>query len=220
MIKKIIILLIVVTATTPCFAQCHGYTNKPIKIEVIKDYGDVVLNDTLSREDFDKYAGRAYHHHKDTTGLTVATFNMSVEATGTQVTASESEYSCVYLDLIRLYLAYEDIHVLIDNKYKKGSCQYSVILEHEKKHVAVHKKSLDYYAPYISGAMEKAAREIGPRIMKNSENVEDVLAGLSEDLMYEVSDMLDFFERERDKANARLDTNESYEKERSLCDSW
>ncbi len=217
--KKIILILSLVLLCNPVYAACSGYKNN-IEIEVIKDYGEIVFNDTLSSEEFGNYTGKLYNRYHDTMGLTVASFNMSVESTGTQVYYPDSDFACVYLDKVKLYLSYDDIYVLIDKKYKKGSCQYNVILKHEKKHVAVHKKSLDYYTPYIREALIKAAKEMEPRVMTNDENVEDVLSLLSSDLMDSVAETLDFFEEERIRANAELDTEENYEKERQQCDSW
>lgn len=217
--KKIGLIILFLSFACRGYAQCPGYADD-IEIEVIKDYGKVIFDDTQPRTAFKDVAGGGHSFHKDTTGLTVANFNMSVEASGTQVSVHDSDYACVYLDKIKLYLTYDNIYVMIDNMYRKGGCQYEVILEHEKKHVAVHKKSLDYYAPYITGAMEKAAKNLGPRIMRRDEDVEAVLSVLTEELMGKVSGMLDFFEEERNKANARLDTVENYEEERKKCAYW
>lgn len=194
--------------------------NNNIEIEVIKDYGQVVFDDSKSKKDFQKVANSITHYHHNTAGLTVAMFNVSVEAEGLQLSDSNSEYACVHLEKLKLYLTYDNVYVLIDKMYPKASCQYKVILEHEKKHVAIHKKALDFYAPRIAKALEQAAKNMVPRVMKKSDNVKEVLSTLSDKLVGQISGTLDEFETARDKANDNLDTKESYEEEYKKCDSW
>ena len=199
-------------------AECPSYDSK-IDIRVIKDYGKLVYDHTKSSDEFYKVAGSGFGSH--TRGLTIADFNLSVRADASNYTYDDKE-NCVYLDAVDLEMSYNQILVLIDKRYKKSSCEYKVILDHENKHVAVHKKSLDYYAPYIIGAMEKALYNLEPMPVRSGKkkDVEEAVNTIIDDLMDKISGMLDFFEEERNRANDKLDTQENYEKEHALCRNW
>lgn len=77
-----------------------------------------------------------------------------------QETYPSLNIGCLYLDSIKVDLHMKPV-IYVSKAYKKGSCMYNSVLEHEKKHVAVDQALMVKYRAIMMAALERALAELG-----------------------------------------------------------
>lgn len=124
---------------------------------------------------------------------------------------------CVGLKHAEMTIGYDRIDVYVDRRYRPGSCQYQVILEHENQHVSNFRNILGTYLPVIrrrladeaaaAPAISAGTMSAGARHFVNL--LRDRLTPLIEQMQAEMA-----------AADARLDTADSYRATQARCDGW
>jgi len=129
----------------------------------------------------------------------------------------ESGKVCAALRTVDATFGYAEITVFIARKYKKGSCQYRTVLQHENTHVAIHRKYLKKYADRMRRRLTSTANKAGVIF---APTVQQVKTAFRKRLEKAVDQLTEEFSRELDAANARIDTPENYRRENKKCPSW
>ncbi len=81
------------------------------------------------------------------------------------------KYFCVFLDSVDVTVGFYDFDIYIDKKYKKDSCEYNAVLEHENHHINDAVKAFDKIFPEIEKDLYDVVKDIQPIY---TENVDDV----------------------------------------------
>ncbi len=187
-----------------------------VNVTVTKDFGRVVYDHSKSRSQFSTMTKKPVS--KDTLGLTLA--NLQIEVATKVSTSKVAGGYLAYLSDVNVKMYYGDIIVLIDKKYKRGTCQYEVIAAHEDKHVEISRTVMNFYAPYIQKEIEKIIKNIEPEVIRNPANASSLNIKYSRIIQNGLNPMLALIEEQLDKGNSKLDTPEEYKKESAKCDSW
>lgn len=124
---------------------------------------------------------------------------------------------CAALRTVDATFGYAEITVFIARKYKKGSCQYRTVLQHENTHVAIHRKYLTKYADRMRRRLTTTANKAGVIFAPSVRQAKETFRKRLEKA---IDQMTEEFSRELDAANARIDTPENYRRENKRCPSW
>lgn len=179
--------------------------------------GKVEYITNLSREEFlekEKQTSMS----ENTLGLTVSKLTTTYKAT--PLLRKKGNKACISIKKIVFTLEPEYIRVYIDSKYKRNSCEYKVIKEHEKFHVDVTQQAINFFKKDIELAIKKAAKKIRPEYVYSSERASNILHKQANQIIQEISPLLDHINKKIKEKNAVIDTPESYRETTSLCKNW
>jgi hypothetical protein len=126
---------------------------------------------------------------------------------------------CIVLDSVEVVWRLEDMRVDIANDYHAGSCAYAMIREHEDTHVRLTREAFARSTNDMRRTIIAALRDFAvmPSSASSAEMaVQDMVARLQSRLNPVVQD----FQRESNRANAGIDTKESYARVRARCRDW
>ena len=124
---------------------------------------------------------------------------------------------CGYLDSVRASLGYDQLVVYIASKYRPGSCHYRSIMEHEKLHVLVFRRTLQRFSPRLNRRLKTAAANQRAVVAPNADLA---AAEFKKRLRREVQPLFKEMNRELNRANAKLDTPANYKREQARCNNW
>ena len=118
-----------------------------------------------------------------------------------------------------MQLIYKSIEVYVAREYKRGSCEYKAVLRHEQEHVAIARRNLEKYKPKVRHALTSLLLPTPDRPIKlasseqNEEALQSLLARILDPVYQEMQEDLE-------RAQAAIDTPESYAKVRAQCSNW
>lgn len=197
-------------------AQCRS-VEVPVKVNLAKGFGRVVYDHSKARKEFAGAVGADSSMH-DTLGLTKAELMVNGTAEN-RIVKVEGGY-CVVLSAVNMQLFYEDILVLIDRKYPVGSCEYNTVVRHENQHVAIARKVLDFYSPYVKLEIEKITAKMGAKFYASERAAQRAAGGSIQHISRELEPMMELIQEQLEKGNRQFDTHEKYREETSRCSNW
>lgn len=147
-------------------------------------------------------------------GLTAANFRIKYDAEFEGLVEAK-----VNLKKFSLFIGYENLDVLIDDKYKKTSCEYKAIKEHEKGHVKIYQEELKYYGNML-------ITEIKNKIFDNIEllqNKSKTEIEMNLNAIFNSQSVLvlkDKLQQVLIAKNQEYDSQEEYIRVNKLCNNW
>ncbi|MRG73787.1 hypothetical protein GH722_18660 [Alphaproteobacteria bacterium HT1-32] len=124
---------------------------------------------------------------------------------------------CFRARQVNLSVGYDRITVLIDRKYVSRSCEYSVILDHENRHVEILRESVDLVAEEMRAALQRGLRLRGAAAGATQNQARQALGRVVTEMMRPyIKQMSDY----RRTQNAAIDTPASYDQSRRECQNW
>lgn len=179
--------------------------------------GSVSYDFTRSREELQGMGtGISSGRNRFISGLTSA--KISYNLGGNFMTIREpSGAVCIWPNGVKARIGYDATTIYVDNRYIRGSCENSAVLEHEYEHLRINRETLARYAPVIRVNLQAVINRIFP-IMAGSEKEAQAQAFkvLSDALTSNITAM----EQERDRLHAVLDSPAGYERVRKQCGLW
>jgi hypothetical protein len=154
-----------------------------------------------------------------TMGLTMAEFFISYDFKIRDYAVPDGH--CLSITKLNFSMGYKSLDVLIDNKYRQGSCEYSAIREHESVHVRIHMDKLNEYIPKIRDEIRIVSMNLPPlHVLKVSRRevdsaVRDAIMGNER-----IDTIVQKFKGDLDLFNGVLDTPEEYKHVSGLCRNW
>jgi len=124
---------------------------------------------------------------------------------------------CATAGAVEAELGYGDITVYVDKRYRKGSCQYRSVIEHENEHVAIFRNTLDRYAPRLEDRLTQAAEKLKPVAANTPDQAAE---RLKKALQRQMEPLFKEMNRTLDSKNNSIDTAASYEREQARCSKW
>jgi hypothetical protein len=107
--------------------------------------------------------------------------------------------------------------VYVAQEYKAGSCEYAVVLEHEREHVAIYQRVMKEYSRKIQQAVSRSAQHMPSVTAATAAAAGKQLQGqLSNAAKAVMKDMDLAMERE----HGRLDSPASYRATQARCRNW
>lgn len=124
---------------------------------------------------------------------------------------------CVGLKDVEMILGYGRITVYVDRRYRPGSCEYAVILEHEQQHVQNFKSNLANYIPQIRSRLEDEVRRLTPRTAGSVKSGADRFV---RELRQRMAPLLNQMQSDMSRGDRLIDTPESYRASQARCSNW
>lgn len=198
----------------------HAAAGPQVRIEF--DYGRVGYDMSRNGQQlgllFGKYGGRAKGLSFHTRGLTLYAFGADWEMV-TDVTHQGSRSMVAPRALIGR-VGFGDMTVMVDSKYRPGSCEHTNVLEHEHNHVEINRTSLKFYGPYILEKAQAVAATIQPIRVGGRMEPRQAIEAMLDDFTGKVTPVLDFATQERNKFHKKLDSEVSYAWTEAQCRNW
>lgn len=149
-------------------------------------------------------------------GLTVAEFGFELSVSVRAQQASDGRY-CAAITEVDATMGYSTIDVYVAREFPRASCQFSAIVDHERRHVVVFQQTLRDYADEVRRTL-RASAEAQPAIIARSPR--EAALAFRNALRRNLETMVRRIGRVLDERNARLDTPQSYAREQENCGSW
>ncbi|MEQ8664224.1 MAG: hypothetical protein RIC16_00730 [Rhodospirillales bacterium] len=197
-------------------AECRNESAPPVQLQVAS--GDVRYIESADRNRLRRLHGQNSRPLAGwgPIGLTVAELGLSVAVSVRSELLSDGRY-CSTLNAVDATVGYDVIDVYIAREYPRGSCQYSVILDHERRHVVVFQSTLDEYVPTLQRLLEEKSAAVEPIMGRNRKRA---ARKMQTDIQTAVKELLNQISKTLDVRNARLDTGDRYRQEQEQCLNW
>jgi len=149
-------------------------------------------------------------------GLTQTEFGYVINTSATFTPVSGGGY-CAYPVSFDLSVGFSDFLVLIDRQYRRGSCEFAAIRDHELTHVTLYRSNLSRFLPLIRRQARIAAAAVKTIAVGDPDSG---ARALQDQMQRSINPLIARLNREADVANARIDTAKSYRNVHMLCDNW
>lgn len=181
--------------------------------------GNLRYHDGFSSQQIASLSGTAGHRLGPLwtpTGLTLADNRYELKTSTKIYDLGHGRY-CAVLTQAQLFLGFREIDVYVSNKYRRGSCEYESILNHENRHVQIFRDTLYRHSLGIEKAFRNEAPRIGPVYLRSANAAADRIQRL---LDAKLRPLFTRMEQDLNRRNAKIDTRENYRYEQSLCADW
>ncbi|MDH5723271.1 MAG: hypothetical protein OEY94_08135 [Alphaproteobacteria bacterium] len=126
---------------------------------------------------------------------------------------------CVRMTHARAYFI-QNPSVFLPTDYKKSSCEYKVILKHEKRHLRALKDFHEEYAPRFEAHLGRVARGLPVPNPVPYGNVDLVKEQLQKHYLTEFSDFIMKASALLQKEQDKIDSPQEYRGTAARCDNW
>ncbi len=198
---------------------CPG-GDQPARVSVRTDAGKVTYRSGHTRSDLERIQKRHRGAGKAGAwfplGITLANVQIDMRMTVSTFQLGRSRY-CAVPATVEITMAYPEFLVYIDRRYRRGTCEYRAIRDHEDTHVAIYREKLARYGPWVRERMERAVRGLEPVIMSTPGHVQERVKARLE---MKIAPIIDKFHRITDLANAEIDKVSDYRGIQARCGNW
>ena len=197
----------------PLWAQCESYKSTPF-VQVNLNYGKIFYDNTKSNKEFpvEKY-------DKNVRGLTYCELKTSAEIKPFVKTVGKDQY-CVGIEKLTVTVGFPRIDIYIEKKYKPGTCNYTVVKNHENYHARVQQEGLKFFSGKIKKAYQLAANSTEPRFVKTQAEAESALKDMLSQVSKTAQPTISYVTEQLKIKNKAIDTEESYIEETKKCPKW
>ena len=186
------------------------------RVYITMDPGNVKYITTQSRHDFIRSAPQPVS--PNTLGLTIAKLGISGDVRPNVET--QDGRICVSLGTLNIKMGYDTLIVYIDKKYKPSSCEYQVIKNHENYHVAVAQQAMIFFKPDVENQIQKTLKKLKPQIVTSIKERDEVVRSQFDQVINDLKPLIKHINETTAKKNYQIDTPESYERTKALCQNW
>ncbi|MBY0510079.1 MAG: hypothetical protein K2P94_07980 [Rhodospirillaceae bacterium] len=124
---------------------------------------------------------------------------------------------CIYITRIEAEFGWKRMDVYVANDFKRDTCEYRAILDHENQHVGINNAALKEFAPRMRLALEKILADQQPVFSPDGQAGTDAALEAVQDRMV---GYLDQFQSLTAQRNAPLDSQNNYGETAKLCSNW
>jgi len=124
---------------------------------------------------------------------------------------------CGVVTGVKASLGFGKITIYVDKRYRRGSCQYNSVLEHEKEHVDIFRDTLVQFASQVEDKLFQTAAQLKPVFAKTPNRA---AKRLQNTLQRRVEPVFKQLNRALDRKNDSIDTPTNYKREQKRCDKW
>lgn len=133
---------------------------------------------------------------------------------------SDSRVYRIWVDSVSVVFDYTRMDVYLSNQYGVGSCEYNVILAHEKRHVAIDERELLKYKDLMARALRHSRSIPGRAHSLRVRSLEAGKAILTRRIRAIVMPYLAKYKRALAIENGKIDTPANYRRTQALCNGW
>jgi hypothetical protein len=194
--------------------------DKPARINIRTIPAKVVFRTGHSRSDLQRMQRSKGRHlgggNWRVLGLTLTDFRYSIKTSARLIPLPGGGY-CAHPVSYDLSIGFSDFLVHIDRKYRRGSCEFAAIRDHEIAHVALFRSNLSRFMPLIKRKARAAAAVVRPVAVGDPNSGAKLLQN---QMQRHIGPLIKRLNAESDASNARIDTAKSYRNVQMLCDNW
>ena len=221
--KKILfILTIYFYLTAQSFAQktedCSGVKVAP-EIQFSTSYGNLQYDFGKTTQTITQIAARIGNKERSAfaTGLATVTVDNEYVLGTKAVSLFPQKGYCVIPEKINVYVGFSDPVIYISRELKKKSCQYNLVMLHEKTHQRINKTALDYFVPYFQFAASKIGYELQPIYIESLDEINTVTNKMTLEFTRCFDKVLAIFKKELAVEQGKLDNQANYMIEDDIC---
>jgi hypothetical protein len=124
---------------------------------------------------------------------------------------------CVYLETVGAEFGWKRMEIHIASEYRRGTCEYNAVLDHENQHVSIIRNALSEYAPRVRAELERELRRQPPMYTRNPQTAADRAV---EALYGRMQGVVGRFQRSQAKRHGAIDSSNNYGAIADLCPNW
>ena len=217
--KLFFILTLSLFFTSPAFCNddCSSLPVNP-NIKILSSYGKLTFDKTKSKEELTLLAKQ--HSYVETglfaNGLSTVNINFDITLKTETITLRDGVY-CIIPNEITVFLGLDSPVIYISKYLQENSCEYNIVLRHEKTHQQINKKALEYYLPMFKNVSSTIIKNIKPVTVQNIENLDSLTNDYIQTYNQKLNPLVDFIKKEIFEEQKKLDNPENYKYENSLC---
>lgn len=199
---------------------CDGPRQAAPKVELSITMPEPRVADATRAEIKRRFGGPAGGRHAAnggeavTLGLTATQLAARADYELTKLTRRDGR-ECVALSKIGARLANEDVTILVDRRYKPGSCERKAVLAHEMEHVRIGNEVLRDWEPRARERLRAVADRWSGRWVPAAEGKR-----IDKEISAAVADLVRRIEADSRRRNAKIDTPASYREVQRRCQGW
>lgn len=215
-------LAVVVLVAAPANAAepCAGVQPQAPQVKVDLKRGPVVYHTGLSREQIAALKGRRAKTAQTSSwkpiGLTVADIKYATRIS-VKLLGRDGNRICVGLASVEATMGFDKLDVYISSNFRKGTCPYQIVYEHENKHVVIFQNTVARFGPLLRHKLETEARTMRPVVATSMEQAARIFKSR---LHGKTTALFQDLNRALDSANGALDTPRNYSLEQARCEKW
>lgn len=157
-----------------------------------------------------------FENGASTRGLSTADikFDISIQTVAHPIGINQF---CVVPSDITVFLGIEKPIIYLANTLEKDSCEYNIVLRHEKTHQQINKKTLEYYLPIFKASVVNIIKNIPAVSINNTSKIEETTRLLTEKYNKKINFLVEFIKKEIAQEQVKLDHIDNYRYENQLC---
>ncbi|MGY9015102.1 MAG: hypothetical protein ACKVG9_07405 [Rhodospirillales bacterium] len=149
-------------------------------------------------------------------GLTLTSFTYEVSPRVVAYPMKNGKY-CALPTKIDIKMGYPSFEILIDSRYRRGTCQYNAIRDHENEHVDLYLEALNRFTPWLESRILNEASLIKHIIVTYPDRAARHFTAV---LMSKIKTAAKKLSNAAARENARIDTLQSYRTIQAQCTKW
>ena len=117
------------------------------------------------------------------------------------------KFYCVYLDSVDATVGFRDFEITVDKKYKKDSCEYNAVLEHENHHITDAKNAFEKVFPKVEKILTDVANSLEPIYVESAEGVPYAMEKISDNIVKnkKLKNLVQEFQKQQESDAKKLD---------------
>ena len=122
-----------------------------------------------------------------------------------------------YLETVGAEFGWKRMEIHVASEYRRGTCEYNAVLDHENQHVSIIRIALSEYAPRVRAELERELGRLPPMYTRNPQTAADRAV---EDLYGRMQGVVDRFQRSQANRHGAIDSSSNYGAIADLCPNW
>lgn len=175
----------------------------------------------LKRADIDTELIKSMHNHQ-VGGLTSSRYSARTSGETMMTRNRATGETCIWYSRLDVTVTL-NITVYVAREYRRGSCEFRAIWDHEMKHVEVARDVARRHAPRIRAAVERIARELGNNGVVGPLKARDVDEGrkrMEDWVQYALEETMRDLDRESYVRQNQIDTPAEYARVARQCSGF
>jgi len=208
-------LLIKASSEIACPAQKSARVDVRWRSEPIK-YDNSATTALLNTHHIDSENPYGVHVATDVGGLMTGKMEYKSSIQVSSLRYPSMQMTCLWIDKVVIDIVI-DPTIQIAAEHAPGTCEYTAILEHENKHVAIDRKVVQDYMDTIRGAASEAIQKVGVVGPKADSTIDDYKNKINQFVSSAVKAKADAMYAERSKRQKALDNKAEYDRVSAKC---
>lgn len=195
--------------------ECRAPAGAGFRVDVEVDIPPVRMNRNLNRSQLTQMS----FHGPEASVLGLTNTRFEMEAGGDYRHYPLDDGFCFWVERIQVVLSYSNLDIYVASEYATHSCSYRAILAHEQEHAAIARKHIKGYEERIRGALSALSipKASSPRRVASLEAADRDARRTILRLLHPIYVAM---RNTMAKAQAVIDTPQSYRNVRKQCRNW